>query len=540
MVERAGERVFEGISAADGLAVGPLVVQRAANLCPRVAGSVKDEREAFDAALAKAGQEIAALVSGADELAAEILEFQAALLEDEDLVATVVGNLDDGRSAHEAWAETIDAEVTEYRAGGDEYFKARAEDLLDLKARVLKQLHGWGAGPASLLAQGGILMAEDLTPSRFLELDWSKLRGAAILGGSPTSHVAILARARGIPLIVGLDAELDNGIDGATAVLDANAGRLVIAPSCGTLAELEAMRATFEADKRAADALVGRPAVLANGDAVKILVNVDDPAILDGILPDHCDGIGLTRTEFLFRDGRLPGEDTQFEAYRRLTACMRGRPVTIRTLDAGGDKPIAGVTPLGETNPFLGVRGLRLSLRAPELFRVQLRALARVAALGPLKVMVPMVTVPQEIERVRRILEEVIADLAADGVEHARPALGMMVEVPAAAMTADRFDVDFFSIGSNDLVQYLTACARDNPAVAPLADPRNPAVLELIRRVAAVGRAKGVEVSLCGDMASDPALVPHLLDCGLRSFSVAPALIGRVKLAVHRYRGVAE
>ncbi len=537
MVEPEGERVIEGIAAAEGLAVGPIVFQHTASLGHRAAGSPLEEREALNAAMAEASREIGVLVAGADKLAAEILEFQGALLEDEDLLGAVLGQLDAGGAAHDAWAETIDGEVAEYRAGDDEYFRARAEDLLDLKTRVLRRLHGAAACDLPPAAEDGILVAEDLTPSRFLELDWSLLRGAAIQGGSPTSHVAILARARGIPLVVGLDAELDDCIQGAPAVLDAKTGRLVIAPNKGTLARIKRAQAALASERCAAEALVDRPAVLTTGDTVQVLINVDDPAILEATVPAHCDGIGLTRTEFLFRDGHLPGEDAQFEAYRRLIVWAGGRSVTIRTLDAGGDKPIPGVTPIGETNPFLGVRGLRLSLQTPALFAVQLRALARAAALGPLKVMVPMVTVPQEMDRVRALLNDTLAGLAAKGVAHARPALGMMVEVPVAAMTADRFDVDFFSIGSNDLVQYLTACARDNPAVAPLADPRNPAVLELIRRVVEAARAKGVEVSLCGDMASDPDLVPLLLDCGLRSISVAPALIGRVKLAIQRHGG---
>ena len=537
MAEPAAERVFEGLSAADGLAVGHIVLQRAAELGPRRAGTPAEERQALQTALGEAGEEIAALAAGADDLAAGILEFQGALLEDEDLLGPVFDKLEGGSSAHEAWAETMDGEAAEYRAGDDATFKARAEDLLDLKARVLRRLCGQATAAPALASHDGILVAEDLTPSRFLELDWSSFLGAAIRGGSPTSHVAILARARGVPLVVGLEAELEEEIEGLAAVLDAEAGRLVITPSNGTLKRAKSALQTRAEDARAAEALLERPAALPSGETVQVMINVDDPAVLESAVPEHCDGVGLTRTEFLFRDGRLPGEEAQLAVYRRLLEWARGRPVTVRTLDAGGDKPIPGVTPEGETNPFLGVRGLRLSLSRPDVFTVQLRALARAAALGPLKVMVPMVTVPEEMREVRALLDAALAALAAEGVAHARPALGMMVEVPCAAMTADRFEADFFSIGSNDLVQYVTACARDNPAVVPLADPRNPAALELIRRVVEAARAKACEVSLCGDMASDPGLVPLLLDCGLRVLSVAPAQVGRVKLAIHRYPG---
>jgi phosphotransferase system enzyme I (PtsI) len=208
----------------------------------------------------------------------------------------------------------------------------------------------------------------------------------------------------------------------------------------------------------------------------------------------------------------------------------------VRTLDAGGDKPISGLTPDGERNPFLGLRGLRLSLARPEVFRVQLRALARAAALGPLKVMAPMVSAPDELSKVRALLEEALEEVAAAGIAATGPALGMMVEVPAAALNIAAFDADFFSIGSNDLIQYVMAASRDEPAVASLYRARDPAVLELIRRVVVAGGEKGREVSLCGEMASDPALVPLLLDAGLRRLSVAPSALGPVKAAIAAWR----
>ena len=220
----------------------------------------------------------------------------------------------------------------------------------------------------------------------------------------------------------------------------------------------------------------------------------------------------------------------------RILEWADGRPVTIRTLDAGGDKPIPGVTVDGESNPFLGVRGIRLSLVRTDLLRVQLRALARAAVHGPLKIMVPMVTVVRELAEVRDMMARVTVELAAEDIAHAAPEIGMMVEVPAAALTAESFDADFYSIGSNDLIQYTMAAARDNPAVANLADAANPAVLELIARTVSAANDRGVEVSLCGDMASEPGHIGALLKAGLRTISVAPAQVGRVKRAVNSYR----
>jgi phosphotransferase system enzyme I (PtsI) len=232
----------------------------------------------------------------------------------------------------------------------------------------------------------------------------------------------------------------------------------------------------------------------------------------------------------------LPGETTQYLAYRRLVEWAAGRPVVVRTLDVGGDKPIAGLTPEGESNPFLGLRGVRLSLKRPEVFAVQLRALARAAVHGPLKVMLPMVTVPEEVAAAGRLLAEVVADLRSRGVPCRAPPLGMMVEVPAAALAIERFDAAFYSIGTNDLTQYVTAAGRDITSVADLADPANPAVLRLIAEVARHGAATGRQVSVCGDMAGEPRYAAALLAAGIDVLSMAPNAVGPVKAALAAIR----
>ena len=249
--------------------------------------------------------------------------------------------------------------------------------------------------------------------------------------------------------------------------------------------------------------------------------------------PAICDGIGLVRTEFLFHDQQgLPNEEQQYSIYRQIVEWARDRPVTIRTLDAGGDKPIAGLTPTGESNPFLGVRGLRLSLAQPDVFRTQLRALARAAMHGNVKIMLPMVTHPHELAIARRMLDAEIAALIAAGIPARRASLGIMIEVPAAAIAADQFDAEFFSIGSNDLTQYVAAAGRDIGAVADLADPTQLAMLRLFRCVVDAAHARHIDVSLCGDAGGDPRAIPLLLAAGLRSLSMAPALVGGAKLAV--------
>ena len=439
----------------------------------------------------------------------------------------------------EAWRGILDRQVAEYEVAEDDYFRARAADLADLRDRVHELLLGPAeAEPISESgATGAIYVSDDLAPSRFLEINWRNYRGGALLRGSANSHVAILARALGVPLVIGLDLGAAKLVNGAPAILDAEQGRLIQDPRRSTCDSFAVRVRQRSAEAKAESGFLPRPAVTASGRPIAVAINVDDPKVVENIDPAHCDGIGLTRTEFLFAHGL--GEDVteeaQFRIYARLLDWAAGRPVTIRTLDAGGDKPIPGLTPEGESNPFLGLRGIRLSLTRPDIFMPQLRALARAAARGPLKVMLPMVTVPREIEETRAMLEAAVADLAREGIVAALPRLGMMVEVPAAALNVAAFAVDFYSIGSNDLVQYVTATGRDCAAVAALHDPLDPAVLELIGRVVAHGAATGREVGLCGDMASDPRFLPALLDLGLASLSVAPARLAKVKAEIARH-----
>ena len=528
--------VLDGISASRGLAIGRIALRHDRRALRRVAGTPVEERAALQAAMAEAAAQLEALAASADRMAADILDFQMALLEDDDLTGPILARIAAGAPADRAWSAVLEREIADYAEGDDETFSARAGDLADLRDRVLAALMPGTPRPVANGFERAILVAEDLTPSRFLETDWSRYRGAALQRGSLAGHVALLARARGTPLVVGLGDTCEGLDDGALAVLDADAGQLIVHPNAALLAVVEA-RLRVRATHSAAQAeLLGRPAATGNDERVFLLVNVDDPTLLATLDPRHCDGIGLTRTEFLFQGAELPDEDRQFAAYAQVLRWAGGRPVVIRTLDAGGDKPIAGLTPVDERNPFLGLRGLRLSLARPEVFRVQLRALARAAALGPLKIMAPMVSAPDEFEAFRRLFEDVLAELSSAGIAAARPALGMMVEVPAAALNIGAFAAEFVSIGSNDLIQYVMAASRDEPAVAGLYRPRDPAVLELIRRVVEVGGAQGKEVSLCGEMASDEALVPVLLEAGLRRLSVAPAAIGAVKAAIAGWR----
>ncbi|MER9846142.1 phosphoenolpyruvate--protein phosphotransferase [Mesorhizobium sp. M0106] len=527
---------LQGISASAGYAEGPLFnLDQAAVRYVRKA-TAADEKAALEAAISIAAGRLATLMETSDSEAAGILEFQLAMLEDDALTGPAFERIAEGMAADVAWRKALDAEIAGYETSEQDYFRARAADMRDIRDQVLRALAGGGdiAAPA-----GAIFYGEDIAPTRFLETDWSAGGGIALAAGSAASHVAMLARSRGVPMVVGLGL-VARGVAGpgaspahlaGIALLDAEHGGIVLAPSKVEIDAFRRSSSSFAAHRDKAAAYLTRPAATKTGIAVHVQVNIADPSDVDRIDAAACDGVGLMRTEFLFGK-TLPDEETQYRAYRRVLEWAGDRPVTIRTVDAGGDKPVPGLT-VEEGNPFLGLRGIRLSLMRPEVFGVQIRALLRAAMHGNLKVMFPMIAVPEEYEHATALFAEEQADLLARGIAHKMPPLGIMVEVPSVAIAPEAFaKAAFFSIGSNDLTQYVMAAARDNASVAHLNSVRHPAVLRLIASVAAFGREHNIPVSLCGDAGGDPASIPALLETGLRDLSVAPAQLAMAKAAI--------
>ncbi|MGX1170661.1 phosphotransferase system enzyme I (PtsI) [Bradyrhizobium sp. USDA 372] len=522
---------YRGRTASIGFAHGPLVRVDAGTNGERIAGSLVEEALDLRKAIDAASGQIAELAAIAGGEAAQILEFQVALLEDEDFIEAIFTAISEGDPADVAWRSALDEQIADYNSAEDEYLKARCSDLADLRDRIISILRG-GGGEAPKIPSGAVVCADDLPPSRFLEIDWSAGGGLALLRGSPTSHVAMLARARGIPMVVQLGAVPEIG---ATALLDGEGATLELDPSVEQLRLFEKRREIHRKSRASARAILRRPTASWRGERIKLLINIQRVEDLDHADAQYADGIGLMRTEFLLAErGGLPDEETQYRAYDAVLRWADRRPVTIRTFDAGGDKPVPGFTIDGEANPFLGVRGLRLCLARPEIFSVQLRALARAAVHGNLRVMFPMVTAPDEFESGRKLFAEIVQRLQAEGIAAMLPELGIMVEVPAAAMAIATFKASFFSIGSNDLAQYVLACDRSNGALAPLIDPLHPALLELIARTAEHGRRTGTSVSLCGDMAGDPRCLPALLNCGLRELSVNASALAQIKQTIDR------
>lgn len=534
----APQRVLEAparpLGASPGIAVGPARPLRATtfDVDDTPTGDAGAERARLDRARADAADAIEAVrdrtatTAGADEAA--IFDAHLALLDDPDLLDDVHAAVAAGRGAGRAWADAVDTAAARFAALPGEYLRARAADVRAVGDEVLRALTG-AAAPAATPGDG-VLVAADLTPADAAGLDPATVTGVVLAAGSPTAHAAILLRAKGIPAVVGAGAHVLDVAAGTVVAVDGATGEVLVDPT-PEQADRFAARAADRAERdRAARARASEPAVTRDGTTVLVGVNAGSAA--DAAAATGADLAGLVRTEFLFlgRDD-APGVDEQEAAYREVAAALGGRRVTLRTLDVGGDKPLPYVPAPVEANPFLGVRGLRLALCAPELFATQLRAIVRTAHATPVSVMFPMVSTVAELAAARAALD---AAIAAEG--RGVPAdlqVGMMVEVPAAALRAAAFapHVDFLSIGTNDLTQYALAAERGNDAVAALADPLDPAVLAL---VAATCRGAGddVLVAVCGEVAADGAAAAVLVGLGVRELSVAAPAVAGVKQSV--------
>jgi phosphocarrier protein FPr/phosphocarrier protein len=420
--------------------------------------------------------------------------------------------------------------VTRLRALGDARLRERADDLIDIERQVLRALSGEAGPPCVDLPEEAILLAEDLLPSDFAALDTAKLAGLCTARGGPTSHLAILAASRGVPALVAAGRRVLDVADGAPVVLDADAGVLHLDP----LPErIEAARRRLEAHHTAAEQarkLAAEPCRMADGLRIEVFANVGSETDARAASAQGAEGCGLLRTEFLFLDRQAaPDEDEQLQAYQAVADALAGRPVIVRTLDVGADKPAPYLNLPHEENPALGLRGVRVSLAHPELLRTQLRAVLRVQPAGQCRIMLPMVSSVEEVRAVRAVLDPLARELGAGEVQ-----LGIMVETPAAALLAERLaaEADFFSIGSNDLSQYTLAIDRGDPRLAGQADAMHPAVLRLIGLAAEGAASCGRPVGVCGGLASDPLTAPVLIGLGVTELSATPRLVPQIKARV--------
>ena len=535
--DAAPTRPGQPIPASPGIGIGPVRVAGAAPVTVPAArpGTPSEQRGRLDEARSGVRQHLQGVRDRAareiGDAEAAIFDAQLLLLDDPDVLTDTGARIDDGADAARSWADALDDIEGALALAADEYMRARARDVRDVRDQVLRALGGVAErGPEP----EGIVVADDLTPADAAALDPARTPAVVLAGGSPTAHAAILLRARGVPAVVGVGAALvARARDAALLAVDGSTGEVVVDPDAATLEEF---RDRDAGRRRRLDGALQRarePAVTRDGTTVLVGANLGSAGDAEAAV--GADLAGLVRTEFCFLDRHAaPDVDEQEAAYRAIAEAMDGRRITLRTLDVGGDKPVDYLAMPREANPFLGVRGLRLALARPRLLADQLQAIVRVAHDHPVDVMFPMVATVDELVAARRALDEAVA-----AVGRGRPSelrVGIMVEIPAAALKAAAFapSVDFLSIGTNDLTQYALAAERGNDALAALADPLDPGVLALVAAtVDGAARADhDVLVAVCGEVAGDEAAVALLVGLGVRELSVAPAAVPTVKEAV--------
>lgn len=536
-----------GLGVSPGIAVGePVVYETRPISTLRITippDKVEAEVERFHAAIATT---IAHIKENRDRAAQQMGEEYAAIFEAHQLIAsdpTFTSTVEqvireDGVNAGWAVDQVLERLISRFEALPDEYLADRKLDVLDVATQILGALHGLDLGQLDKLDRPVILVADDLPPSTAVQLPLDKMLGFALELGGPTSHTTIIARSLGIPVIVGVAGACERAKRSRLLALDAFEGKIVFDPNPAHLSEYQSRQREYREQQSALLHLRDLPTVTRDGRPIELHANIELPAEVDLALMWNASGIGLYRSEFLYMlmSPALPTEKQHLETYREMVSKMGNRPVTIRTFDLGGRKLAREIIGGGtEANPVLGLRGIRLCFSQPEFFRTQLRALLRVAGefpSGRVRILFPMISGIEEFRVVRLLVGQVTAELAADGhpIHHDVP-LGAMVEVPSVALMARELasEADFISIGTNDLIQYTLAVDRSNSAVAGLYQPTSPAVLRLIAEVIQGGREKNVDVSMCGEMAADPLMVPVLIGLGLDAFSVNPQAIPVVR-----------
>ncbi|MFB9329053.1 phosphoenolpyruvate--protein phosphotransferase [Paenibacillus aurantiacus] len=529
-------QTLSGIAASPGYAIARIVTLKPARPAPEreQIADPQAEQARFAAAIEQSRAELETIRQlteqrlGAEK--AEIFEGHLMLLEDPELIdATNERIAEESLNAEYALHEVAGMFIAMLESMDNELLRERAVDIRDITARVTSHLLGEPHQDLSTITETCIIAAEDLTPSDTAQLNLDAVQGFVTVVGSRTSHSAIMARSLDVPAIVGIGESLSGLPGGTLVVMDAMEGRVIIDPTEEELRDYETRKRLYDERKANLARLKDQPTSSLDGVRVELAANIGRAEDAVKALENGAEGIGLFRTEFLYmgRDS-LPSEEEQMNSYKAVLEKMNGKPVVIRTLDIGGDKELPYLNLPKESNPFLGLRALRFCLKREDLFRTQLRALLRASRFGNLKIMFPMIAVLDELREARRVLDEERAKLESEGVKVAADIeVGIMIEVPSAAVTADLFakEVDFFSIGTNDLIQYTMAADRMNESVSYLYQPCHPTILRLVNMVIRAAEREGKWVGMCGEMAGDSSAVPLLLGLGLHEFSMSAGSI---------------
>lgn len=535
------EQIF-GKGVSKGVAAGPISFYRrpSGEILRRSVTDTAAELVRFHDACETAKEQLGVLhdkaLTEAGEDAAMLFEAHQMMLDDLDFVESIEGLIENDRLNAEAAVSDTGAQFAEmFAAMDDSYMQARAADIRDISTRVIGILTGEGeSGIVSDVPC--IVAADDLAPSETVQLDKSLILGFITAGGSANSHTAILARTMGIPAIIGAGDALQTEMEGKYAIVDGQTGEMVIEPDDAERERLLKKQAKEKALKELLDQLKGKPNVTKDGRNVMVYCNIGSPADIDAVLQNDGGGIGLFRSEFLYLQGSdYPTEDEQFEAYKTVAERMGGRRVIIRTLDIGADKQADYFHLDKEENPAMGLRAIRICLTRPEVFRTQLRALYRASAYGKIAIMFPMITSVWEVQEIKRICRNIRAELAEEGVPMAdKVELGIMIETPAAVMMSVELarEVDFFSVGTNDLTQYTLAVDRQGVGLDRFFDAHHPAVLRMIRMVAENAHKAGIWIGICGELGADAELTETFLSMGIDELSVSPSAVLPLRSAI--------
>lgn len=525
-------QTFKGTKIVNGIAIGKIKVYKPVvyEINEDLVSDIAAEIERYDAALAKVQAEQNALyekeIKAGHKDTAGIFEAHAMMLDDEDLNDSCKEFMSEGHTAEYAVREGFEAAAEMFRNMDDEYFKARSADVIDLKNAMLDAL--FGADTANLQGtEPAILVAEDLAPSETVKLDKSLLLGLVTRMGSSNSHTAILARSMNWPTLIQCH-NITDDCDGKFAILDAYNSCIYVEPEQFLIDELTAKQAEDRAREAKLNELKGKPSVTKDGQSVRLYANIGGPKDIQAVLENDAEGVGLFRSEFVYLNSKEePTEDEQFAAYKKVLEGLAPRLVIIRTCDIGADKTIDYMKLDKEENPALGFRAVRICLNRRDFFKKQLRALLRASAFGKLGIMFPMIISRWEVQECKEILEECRQELKAEGKAMGDIEIGIMIETPAAALCADELaeEVDFFSLGTNDLTQYTCAIDRQSANLERFADTHHPAVLRLIRETIEAGHRHGTWVGICGELGADPTLTEDFLKWGVDELSVNPKSI---------------